>query len=868
MNIVRTLTLRHLKENKSRTVVTILGIIVAVAMITAVFVGISSLLNVSSQLAKNTVGDYDFTAYVDDASIKKLKNDDRIKIVGIGSDSTEANNYETEAINHELVCSPSGNNNNDFVTAFNSGDKNYFKQFITSKYTGTLPENSKEIAVDKTYLQNCNLNWKIGDKVKLDFGSYYNKDEDYEIDYYDGEGTVYRKSSTRYVTVTAILNNNSQTYSIVTGLDNKTNEKNATVYVKLKKVGLNTKSKVESIIKDCGIDGDSVTYNGEYILYQGDITFSTQLADMLPLIITVLIIIIIASVMLIYNAFSMSLTSRVRYLGMLASVGATRKQKRNSVYFEGAFLGMIAIPLGILFGTIGIDITLNVVIDRLISTGALNGVKDNCVDSILSIPVWSIVGIIIFSIITIFISAYIPARKSSKISPIDAIRQNDSIKLKPRSLKSSKLIRKVFGYEGEIANKNLKRNGKKSRLIIFSITISIILFLSVNTFCNLFSTGNDLNKSSYQVQVATSYDKLDSFKKDLSNIKNIDDTYMINMDTFSFDKEESKDFFGYITSSYQSKYKDNITINMHIIDDKSFNEICKNNGIDKNNYYNTKITKMLMVNSVGDKSVDNPVLNDSVKNKKLNIWSWSSITDTMIDYTDLNDHFITNAEIGDFVKYDKENTLFKLDDNDCLTAFVPLSQYVKCINLSKDNTQIVFGIVTQEHKQVTEDIQNNIQNSENKEDMLFVNDVEADTDTRNAVVFTVKVFFYGFITLITLITIFNIINTISTGIAMRKREFAMLRSVGVSKKGFYKIVCLESLLYGVKSLIIGLPISFVISYAMTKTLGSSAYPFQFDYMMYIAVILAVFIIVGLSMLYAVSKIRKGSIIDAIKEDLN
>ncbi len=859
MNIVRKLTLRHLKENKGRTVVTILGIIVAVAMITAVFVGMSSLLNVSGQVMRNSTGDYEFQAYTNDSSIEKLKKDSRVKAVAIGVDSENTNN-------HREVCSPAGHDSSIYTTTYVAGDENYFKQFIVAKYEGTLPKNENEIAVDKSYFDlinddtNSEIRWKVGDKVKLDYGNYYNKKEDYETSFND-DGTKYRKAGSKYVTVTAILDYNSPTPMIITGWDKNCTVDIKPVYVKLKEVGFNTRDKIKSIAKDCGIDEYSFEYNGEYILSQGDLTFIDQYKDMIPMIGAILAIIIVASVMLIYNAFSMSLTDRVCYLGMLASVGATRKQKRNSVYFEGAFLGIIAIPLGIIFGIIGIDVTLNIVIDRLVSTGNMT----NSVDSILYVPIWSIIGIIVFSIVTIFISAFIPARKSSKISPIDAIRQTDKINLKARTLKSSKLIRKVFGYEGEIANKNLKRNGKKSRLIIVSITISIILFLSVNTFCNLFSMGASIDKTAYQVQASCEYDKMDQFNKKLSQIKNIDKVYMINKDVYDFEKVNGfkQDIYNHITPKYKAKYGDDIAICMHIIDDDTFNKICKDNNIDTKNYYDGKTTKMVIVNSVGDKSNEDPVLTDDIKNTNLKSQAITTFESTIIDYSE-DDEYGDSVVIGDFIKYDEDNPVFKLDNYEDLTGFIPVSQYVNSKNLTGDNVQIDYGIETKEHQQVFDDI-NDIPG---KYGMLLVDDVQANRESANSIVFTVRVFVYGFITLITLITIFNIINTISTGVAMRKREFAMLRSVGVSKKGFYKIVCLESVLYGLKSLIIGLPLSFIISYGMNKVLGSSAYPFTFDYKMYLIVIVAVFLIVGLTMFYAVNKIKKGSIIDALKEDID
>lgn len=871
MNIVRKLTLRHLKENKGRTVVTILGIIVAVAMITAVFVGMSSLLNVTGQAMRNNTGDYEFQAYVNDSSIEKLKKDSRVKTVGIGVNSENTNN-------HREVCSPAGHDSSIYTTTYVAGDENYFKQFIVSKYEGTLPKNENEIAVDKSYFDlvnddtNSEIHWKVGDKVKLDYGNYYNKKEDYETSIND-DGTKYRKAGSKYVTVTAILDYNSPTPMIITGWDKNCTVDIKPVYVKLKEVGFNTRNKIKSIAKDCGIDKYSFEYNGEYILSQGDLTFIDQYKDMIPLIGAILAIIIVASVMLIYNAFSMSLTSRIRYLGMLASVGATRKQKRNSVYFEGAFLGLIAIPLGIFFGIIGIDITLNVVLNRLITSGALGYIKEGMITSILSVPVWSIISIIVFSIITIFISAYIPAKKSSKISPIDAIRQNDSIKLKAKSLKSSKLIRKIFGYEGEIANKNLKRNGKKSRLIIVSLTISIVLFITVNYFCSMFTTQVDgLKKESYQVEAALPYNEAEKFNEEIAKDNNIKDKFLLTSYSIVQMAENKDKYLDYMNSQYKRKYKESICMMVHLVEDDTFNKICKDNNIDKSKYYGKKLLT-LAVNSVGDKSEGDPVFKDSVKNYGLycdqsDLFAGGFIDDSIYeDNYKLEGHILSkenNIYIGDFIKYNENNLLFTMDDNSEITMFAPMSEYLKVTNNKPSDMTVTYGYVTDDSKKLVktlEDISDNY-------GVKYISNIEMQQQTTDSVKFTIQVFLYGFITLITLITLFNIVNTISTGTAMRKREFAMLRSVGVSKKGFYKIVCLESLLYGIKALIIGLPLSLLISYGMHISIGEAGYPFRPDIMIYLIVVVAVFLIVGLTMFYAVNKIKKGSIIDALKEDID
>lgn len=867
MNIVRTLTLRHLKENKGRTVVTILGIIVAVAMITAVFVGMSSLLNVTGQIMKQTTGDYDFSTYTETTDTLKIKNESELKKVGFGYD------YDYTIVPQSKVKNPE-----NVTTYLRTYDSNCLDMIMTSKFEGKLPTNENEILVQKSYIDDNKLSWKVGDKITLEIGKYYDKTTK-EEKFADEAvvGDIFKKHETRVVTVTGIMTDDiaTQIYSqnIIFGQNgtaSKDNLSSIDIYGKLKNVHINATKQIDNILKKYGV-ADYCNLNTEYLLSQGALAINDITAILIVSIIIMLIIIITASVMLVYNAFSMSLTDRIRYLGMLASVGATRKQKRNSVYFEGAFLGMIAIPLGIFFGIIGIYITLNVVINRLADANALSGMDK--IDSILSVPVWSIISIIVFSIITIFISAYIPARKSSKISPIDAIRQNDSIKLKAKSLKSSKLIRKIFGYEGEIANKNLKRNGKKSRLIIVSLTISVVLFISVNYFCSMLTNQvGGFEKEPYQVEVAVQYSNAENLDKALAKENNVKDKYSITACYIQQLKSNKDKYLDYMNSKYKNKYKEELCMRLHLVDDKYFDKLCKDNNIDKSKYYGKNLLA-LAVNSVGDKSEGDPVFKDSVKNYGLycdqsDLYAGGFIDDSIYeDNYKLEGHILSeenNIHIGDFIKYDENDPMFTMDDNSEITMFAPMTEYLKVTNNKPSNMTITYGYVTDDSKKLVktlEDISDNY-------GVEYISNIEMEQQTTDSVKFTIQVFLYGFITLITLITLFNIVNTISTGTAMRKREFAMLRSVGVSKKGFYKIVCLESVLYGLKSLIIGLPLSFVISYGMNKALGSSAYPFTFDYKMYLIVIVAVFLIVGLTMFYAVNKIKKGSIIEALKEDID
>ncbi len=131
-----------------------------------------------------------------------------------------------------------------------------------------------------------------------------------------------------------------------------------------------------------------------------------------------------------------------------------------------------------------------------------------------------------------------------------------------------------------------------------------------------------------------------------------------------------------------------------------------------------------------------------------------------------------------------------------------------------------------------------------------------------------KTMMYGFTILVSLIVIANLVNSISTGVLLRRKEFAMYRSVGMEDKGFRKMMVLESFLYGIKGVVMGIPISILLSYMIyLKAENHNLAPFEINGMVYTGVIIAVFAIVGISMLLSTVKIRKDNIIEALKDDV-
>ena len=850
MNIVNKLTLSHLKTNKSRSVVTVLGITVSVAMITAVFVAIASFVNLFGTISRLADGDCHFQVFgLNQTQVQSLEKDDRIDAVGMSDEYYL--NYSVPGQNERYT--------NGTITAHNEDD---IKLRVQSTYEGVLPKNENEIAVERKFIEKNGLDWKVGDTVKIPYGTRY-ANVDGEMGDVSGTPTgkeTFEQLGTKEFKVTAILNENNPIRSNIITVKNDIDvDRSNGVYLRLKNPNYNSINEFKDILSDNGLNIKEVGYKTNSDLLATYFAFEKGgfVEQMLPLIVIILLIIIAASVVLIYNAFAMSLNEKIRYLGMLSSVGATKQQKRNSIFFEGFILGLLGIPLGILSGVGGIGITLKLLGDKIISTSMLNyGDKDTLHMDVV-MPWWMVIAIVFISSITIIVSCAIPAVKASKITPIDAIRQSNEIKVKAKRLRSPKIIRKIFGYEGEVAYKNLKRNGRKARVITASIALSVILFLSSSYFCSLFVQSANIERAyPYQISVFTEFDSRDSVLEKIKENADVDDVYSTSNEYHQIEKLGTDTDFEeirneeFLTSSYKDLFSKMIPTVIYYIDDDLFNELCTANGIDYKDYYTDDIKAVLM-NDLSRSNSYNPVFNDKIIGTKI------------------KSSYDRDVTIAGMVKYDKNFGSCNCISNGYLGMFAPFSSLEKMMSDVDDDLiaskRVSYGIATDNHEKVYEDLSSEFDDA--KYSKTMVSDIQQTFQTMDTVVLIIQVFIYGFISLISLITVFNIINTISTGIVSRRKEFAMLQSVGITPKGFNKMLTLESAFYGLKALLFSLPISALISYGMNAAVGEASIPFFFDYKMYLAVTAVVMIVIGMTMLYSIKKVQKQNIIETLKDDI-
>lgn len=832
MNIVNTLTLRHIKTHKKRSVLTLLAIIVSVAMVTAVFTSAISFVKYFQNV----------TLAVDGNWHAKFRDSDFIEHKSVYQNDKNIDEFGLSAFYGMSV--PKESDKTQTSENIYTVDLNWFSMRNVKVSAGRYPNSSKEILVVKDFADK-DEKYAIGNRVTLDI-----EKDDGEIVSKEFLVVGYTESA-----VSATDNEN-----IFMGYDGETVKQldTANVYVRYNKLDNSIWDKADATSRALGDGIDGYSYNTELFTYSGIMKSNSILSSLIGFAGILLLIIAIVSIFMIYDSFAVSYQERAKYLGMLASVGATKKQKITSVYFEGFILGLIGIPVGILSGIGGIAITFECIKAAFMATMAVE------YDGTLKIYVnWLVIlGTVLASAITIFISSYIPAKKASKTTAIEAIRQTGTLKVKnPKKLRTSKLAGKIFGYEGVLAVKNYKRNGRRSRNIVFSLFLSVVVFLTVMNFSSMFS---DVMNTSFQqtsdCTVTTDCKYTDLLSDALSKTDSIERSYIITYE------------LGEIDNSYfkTQKFADGeLNCNIIFLDRSSFDSYLGEIGESPEKYHDKSNPSAILVGTVygkaGSKTYSETPLNDiSGKNinVKVNIYSDSQGNTEFIEIP-VNIGVQTNklwSEESFTFRHSSRPSIIMSDD------ILP-EQLKNCASSTITSSAFIFCESTQDADKVIEQVKVNLDSVNSK---AFIGSSESSNSMEaiNNILIITKVFIYGFITLITIISIMNIINTISNSMNERRREFAMIRSVGMTPKSFKKMIYLESFRYGARSLIFSIPVSVAIHFLMYKALANSFdYGFKLHIMPYLIAVVAVFLIIESALFYSIDRIKDDNIIDTLKTDV-
>jgi putative ABC transport system permease protein len=534
------------------------------------------------------------------------------------------------------------------------------------------------------------------------------------------------------------------------------------------------------------------------------------------------------------------------------------------VLFEGAFIGLMGIPFGLLAGVGGIGITLKL-LGSMLNSISMN---DSGFSLIVSLPAMIIASAV--GILTIFISAYIPAQKAVKKSVIETIRQTDDIKMKPKEVKTSKLISLLFGLEGTLALKNFKRNKKRYRSTVISLFVSVVLFISANAFGTYLKRGTEMTllNVDYDISLTASQSSWHLEDEQLLRVydrmKSEDDvtksTYANRVNCSAPAKKS--DFTERYLEYMNADTGDDVTcyLSVYFIDDITYQQYLESLGLSENDYGVSQGKLLAAAKYSGyDPGLQRTVNIEVFKEKaiKLDIKGGSSFEQP--GDASINEIALTVVET---MPKGFSANLFN-----GISAFAPYSDISEFEAPIESFNGLGMTFSSQDPIKSAAEMEVMMKDAGIYSGYTLLNEAESLEQTRH-IILVINVFTYGFVILISLITIANVFNTVSTSINLRKREFAMLRSVGMNNRGFNKMMNFECFFYGLKALLYGLPVSAVITYLIYKSvLNGVDVTFELPWVSIGISVFSVFLVVFVTMMYAVGKVKKTNVIDALRDEM-
>ena len=896
MNVFNKVTLQSLKKNKTRTIVTIIGIILSAAMICAVTTFASSIYNYAYENAVYVDGNWHGSAEdVDLKTYELIKNESKI----------EDYVYAQQLGYAKVDGCTNENKPYLFVLGASDGFNEMMPVHITS---GKYPTSATEILIPEHLYVNGGVELKIGDTIKLALGKRmldgYSMGQNNPFYVYDenndtvpsGEELVVE--DTRSYTVVGFYerpsfeNYTAPGYTAITIADKDAGEQYSyNVWFKMNKI-----KDVYSFIEDNQLPGRT---NSSVLRYSGVSRYEGFNSMIISLAVIVIALIMFGSTALIYNAFSISVAERTKQFGLLSSVGATKKQLRRMVVTEALMVSAVGIPLGIISGVGGIGITLIFVGNKF---QALVGYP---IPLKLSVSTLSLVIAVVIALLTVLISAIVPSKRATKVSAIEAIRQSKDINTKIKKVRTSKLVYKVFGLPGMLANKYYKRSRKKYRATVLSLFMSVVLFVSAAAFTSALteSVSDSFGNVGYDILIygyENEFEKatIDDLLSELKSSKGVNQVayaqssgYYVNVSP----NEVSKDYLDYYSAAEDLQIAEIENVGVYttikFVDDSAYRDLLKTHKLNEDEYFNPDAPKAV--------AVDGRVLFDSVLGKytSYNVLKSENTAINFIVEKEFDGYYFEGERIDDngnaiYVYKGKDNpdekmeltadealeektidvgkiiyeAPFYLDVNSRLTMIYPMSLRDSVLSAETFfDSGYNYYITTDTHVETMSAVDETL--SDLGLTKLRVRNIAADEEENRNIVTIIQVFAYGFIVLISLIAAANVFNTISTNIALRRREFAMLKSVGMTAKGFNRMMNFECILYGTRALLFGLPVSVGISYLIHLAVSEG---YQKDFTLpWVALgiaVLSVFLVVFVTMMYSMNKIKKDNPIDALKNE--
>ena len=870
MNLLNKLTIKNLKLNKRRTIVTIIGIMLSVALINAVatmyFSGMASIIKAQ----KATSGDYHTVFYnVPLNDIKTIQNNRNVenitKLKYLGMSKFKSNVSQIPYVS---------------VVAVEKDNMNKLGMYLAK---GRLPDNENEMVITNHLNNIMSTNYSIGDKVTLEIGDRYSKDNiklKKSENLQDGEKIL--NTEKREFTIVGVVVEISESVNqpgeiadtVVTCLRKEDIKDNLDIFIRLNKEGL--KKPYIAIGDMLGIDGNlykevqedyatgmDSTKSGELkerfakerkkAKYQFSsqrflISLETDQKDTsffgLRYVAAIAIgIIIFTSVFCIKNSFDISITEKNKQYGMLRSIGATKKQVRKNVLFEATILALIGIPLGIFLGYFASFILVKIsnmfLKDLVVTQTEIN------FELIFDLNWMSAAISALLGMVTIYLSSLRIARKAAKVSPINSIRNSADIKIKAKKLKVPKLIKSIFKIGGEISYKNMKRNKKRYRVTVISIVLSIMVYISLTAFMQIMLKQLQAAVGNIDYDISCHiYKENDEEITKLNNVakttEGVTEYTLLQSDVGKYDKK----FLNKEIKQISENYLDSETVSIIAVGDIEYNKYIKSLGLN----YNDVKDKAILIDTISTATIDaskKPVREIRMLNLKE------------------NDKFDLKRDNGEKLTFEIAKITKKrpfATNEDMVTPYKILVLSNEYYNkIFKDEKRYSAYYKIKDAAKVKTQIEESLKDYKK----YFISNVQERYNNEKHLITLVAIFLYGFIIIIILIGVTNIVNTITTSMELRKQEFAILRSVGMTNKEFNRMIRLETLFIGIKSLFFGIPLGTAIAYGIYQA-GKMPFEIPLKPILYSAI--AVIVLIASIMQYSLIKIKKQNTIETIRNE--
>ena len=947
MNLMKKLTLKNLKLNRKRTIVTIVGIILATALLSALVTLVSSFQYSMIEYQKQKDGDFHVKfSGVKMSELSEFKNNRNIE-----------STFETMGMGFAKL---DGCKNEDKPYAYvMATDEAGFERGCFNLIEGRMAKNEDEIVIPRHLRTNGRIDIKVGDEITLDIGKRYDSSTEsviWENIAYEHEAETLTDTVTKQYKVVGIMERpgygmedySAAGYTFVTysdelaAIDNGTKSEASeadttlTVYSRYTQKALRNKDAVTADI--IGVDeklfakanNSSVEMsaeesdrflkemeNAKYDIYINRFLISYECVfpidgtfkALFTVATVVALIIILTSVYCIKNSFNISITEKIRQYGMLASVGATRRQIKSSVKTEAAMLGVVGIPVGTMSGILASLILVKVV--NALSAGWLNV----ALSFHTSLP--ALILAVIMSIATIYFSATGSARRAAKVTPLEAIRNTKEIKIKSSKLKTPAIIGRIWGIGGVISYKNIKRNNKKYRTTVTSIVICSVTFIVISYFMSMaFSmVGMSYASADYNIGINMSCKKdidIEKFSKLLSGIEGAED-YLVGAG-YDFDvskPEYTKEYGEYCRQVYDNSEDVSQMFLITVLDDKSYDKYASDAGIknaaagailvnkgtfDVYNENSSKYVKKemeLYKYKAGDtiecgynvyddaSSDDNAAEGDTESSTDDN----NAVEGGTESSTEDNSGYVDEETINNGVRKTVDVTIAGVTDkvpigyngnSNTTLLFMNQKGFESLWADGKSGNELKPGhasysayVVAENADEYQDTFEKETEgNTEYSQISFYVSNLDKEMRDEKSLFTLLGVFAYGLIVVIALIGITNIINTLSTGMELRSREFATLRSIGMTDKQFAGMVRLESVFISVKALVIGVPLGILISYLLCVMMNrmDDAIIYEPPYKAIILCIVVVIMLIYAIMKLSMTKLRHNNIIETIKNE--